>query len=244
MEVLGKYSRISNFFSNANGKYLKEKFKEIKRAVEVAQKELNNPELFEDTSKLKPLEKITEEILPKDDGSFYFSEVRTRLDIGIDTALGDMFERYIHKHFSEGNSYSTDEKVWKDIYKTYFDKYDLSSKLTTHTVETEDDTFEFERAWKNGVWNIYEPISFNLKDAQNIKNKVYKWAGKIAELSNTKEGISLNFLSTMPPKEELQKFIKSKLSNKKQSLLQINIISEKEAEEFIGNGKSKMLSSH
>ncbi|MCC5943706.1 MAG: DUF3037 domain-containing protein [Bernardetiaceae bacterium] len=242
VQILNKYSRISNFFVGADGKYLKEKFKEIEQAIKLVAVELQRPDLFENTSATKSLATITENILPQDDGSFYFSEVHTRLDVSIETALGDIFDRYVHKHFSESSSSSTDEQVWKDIYKAYFDKYDFSSKLATHVVQTPDDEFEFARAWKNGIWNIYEPISFKLQDTQSIKNKVYKWAGKISELSHTSEELSLNFLSAMPDKGDLQKFIKNKLSPKEKTHLRIQIITEEDVEAFMENEQKKMLS--
>lgn len=240
VEILKKYSRISDFFANADGKYLKEKLKEVENAIQLTQKKILNPELFDNN--IQDLEKITENILPKDDGSFYFSEVQIYLDIDITPALEDIFNKYILSHLAESSSYNTDEKVWNDIYQNYFDKYEITPKLMTHTIKTQNDEFKFEHAFKNGIWNIYEPISFNLQDTQNIKNKVYKWVGKIAELSNISEEVSLNFLSDMPKKDDLQQFIKSKLNNDTQkSLLHIKIINGQNIETFIKEEKEKII---
>lgn len=236
-QVLHKYARISDFFVNLDGKYLKEKLKEVEKAVSFIQRDMQ--ELFAQKFEDKTLAQITTQILPKDDGCFYFSEMNQRLDINIDAALEDIFARHVLKHFPEAKNYSTDESVWKELYKQYFDKYDLTSKLTSHTVKTQDDEFEFERAWKNGIWNVYEPISFDLQDTQNIKNKVYKWAGKISELAHTTEQMNLYFLSTMPKNETLQQFIKSKLASHEDSL-KITIIAEQDIEQFITEQKRKI----
>lgn len=238
-QILNKYSRISDFFVIADGKYLKEKFKEVENAVQIIQKKISNPELFDNIE--YDLQKITNHILPKDDGSFYFSEIKNYLDIDINLALNDVFNKYVISHFTENSNYNTDEKVWNDIYQNYFDKYEITSKLTAHTIKTENDEFEFKRAFKNGIWNIYEPISFNLKDEQNIKNKAYKWAGKIAELSNTSEKIGLNFLSDMPQRAELVQFIKNKLNSTAKTFLDIKIISKQDIDVFLKEEKEKIL---
>lgn len=241
VQVLHKYARISDFFVNLDGKYLKEKLKEVEKAVTLIQRDMQ--ELFAQKFEGKTLAQITTQILPKDDGCFYFSEMRQRLDVHIDAALEDVFARQVTKHFPEGRNYNTDESVWKDLYKQYFDENNLTAKLTTHTIKTQDDEFEFERVWKNGVWNIYEPISFDLQDTQNIKNKVYKWAGKIGELSHATEQMNLYFLSTMPKSKDLQQFIKNKLkpASSKKDALQITIVVEQDIPQFIAAQKEKII---
>jgi hypothetical protein len=235
-KILQKHTRISSFFTNLDGKYFKERLKEIERAAR---------KLCEDTtSRLEgqTLSQITETLLPQDDGCFYFSEVKTRQDVNIKAALDDLFARLVLKHIAETKTYTTDESVWKDLYKEYFDRLELTAKLTTHKIKTQDDEFVFEHAWKNGVWNIYEPVAFNLQDVQSIKNKVYKWVGKIGELAGASEEISLHFLSTLPQKEDLLRFINTKLTSVAQnSSLALQIISEENIETFVEEQKKKML---
>jgi hypothetical protein len=41
-----------------------------------------------------------------------------------------------------------------------------------------DDVF-FKHAWKNGSWQVYEPVSFDLADADGIKTKAREWLGHL-----------------------------------------------------------------
>jgi hypothetical protein len=52
----------------------------------------------------------------------------------------------------------------------------LHEKLISGAV---DDVF-FKHAWKNGQWQVYEPVSFDLADADGIKSKAREWLGHLA----------------------------------------------------------------
>jgi hypothetical protein len=242
VKVLNKYTRISNFFTDADGKYIKEKFQEVKRAIQGIASNLSGLFITELTQ--KTLTEITSKVLPPDDGSLYFSEPKQGIDIDLDIALEDLFERYVNKYYAKSSNYNTDEKVWKELYKKYFDEYEITQQLTSHTVKTPEDEFEFERAYKNGIWHIYEPLSFDLQDAQDIKNKVYKWVGKINELTQNQEELAIYFLTNMPQKPDLQKFIKRKLNIANSNILHIEIVEETKAEEFAKQQKIKINHHH
>src|SRR5690606_19285420 len=47
-------------------------------------------------------------------------------------------------------------------------------------IQGEVDSIEFRHSWKNGKIHAYEPVSFDLTDGDNIKDKARKWMGHLA----------------------------------------------------------------
>lgn len=95
--------------------------------------------------------------------------------------------------------------------------------MVSRSVKTNSDTLQFSQAYKNGVWNYFQPLNLNLKKTDSIKNKVYKWKGIISELETADEDFKLIFLSEIPEKENgVSEFIREQLDSKKED----NILSE------------------
>ena len=117
-------------------------------------------------------------------------------------------------------------------YKKYFDEYGITAKLTEHEVETKYDSFQFDKAWKNEIWHCYLPVSFDLQNVENIRSKVYKWAGKLAELATAREFIDVTLLTSIPKRHlEWSGFIQEKLTLNSTEIT-VKLVSEVEAEKF------------
>lgn len=120
-----------------------------------------------------------------------------------------------------------DKEVWNKVYKKHFDEYGISSHLAAHKVKTKNDELEFEKAWKNGVWNCFESVSFNLTRPDAVKNKVYKWVGKLDELRSSTEEMHIYLLSVLPHDHpELGQFISTKLKEKATKNIKIDLVFE------------------
>src|SRR5699024_1089070 len=117
-----------------------------------------------DFEKYPELEGITRGILPEDDSALRFSETMQGLDIKLEVAFEDLFDRLINAHLDKDEDEDkTDYDVWSKVYKNYFDKHGITKYLKSHTVKTKNDNLNFDHAWQNGVWNCYQTVSFNLK---------------------------------------------------------------------------------
>lgn len=223
--MLKKYARISKFFENVDGQFILRVLQNMDKAIQVRAKEIHN-------QKIKNLNQITEEILPPDDGSFFFSQPHAAMDLDLSLALDDLFERYVNKHQPKEKNYNSDKLIWQNYYKKYFDAYGITPVLSQHTIDTPTDKFVFERVWKNGAIHVFEPLSFNLKEENSIKDKVYKWDGKLNELDTNAEKLHLYLLSSLPEKTRLKEFIEQKLTKKELKNIKLSLIKEDEAESF------------
>ena len=180
------------------------------------------------------LQEITQRILPKDDSALFFTDVSKTLDKDVDSVLRDMYARLVLKYVHETDHDTiADKEAWKQHYKNYFDKYQLTQKLHPGKVKTKMGHWEFEHTCKNGALHCFESVTFDLSSDDYIRKKVYTWAGRVDELSITKEPIHLYLLSLLPEKKDLQKFIREKLDNKKLGKAIIEVVHPDEAEKLI-----------
>lgn len=228
-QLTRKYRRLSEFFGKVEGHHLLTLLKDIERSVS---------KLKPDQTIFESIEELSSSLFPKDDSSLVFSDVVNGIDLDLDTAFYDLYQRMISKYEKDSKSAHTDQYAWKNVYKQYFDKHKITEYLEKHTFHTEDDTIAFSKSWKNGHWNCYESISFDLANEDRIKNKIYRWAGKLDELSTSDEPLELNLLSLLPSSSKLsphkvkslKALIETKLSDKKLGNVQVNLIKESEAD--------------
>lgn len=223
-----KYSRITAMFPSANGAFISKTLSQFDKAIKSLSKDIEG--LFK-----KPfidLASITTSILPKDNSALILSEVKYALDIEIEFALKDLYAQLVEKYIHNENKVQslTDNEVWNKKYKTYFDKYKITSRLIKHSVKTKNDNFIFNKSWKNEIWHCYEPVSFDLQHEDSIKDKAYKWTGRLKELEKTNEKIHLTFLANFPANNsKLTSFIKEAFKQDSKNL-EIELIQENEAD--------------
>jgi hypothetical protein len=243
-KVITKYSRISHFFGDINGSFLLSTLKQFQNQVCEISKSfdefLNNKKDFKDVSS------ITNYLLPKDDSALIVTDVSFGIDLKMEAAFDDLYNRLIERYTHDNDHEKhTDHYAWQKVYKSYFDKLGVTPKLKKHSVKTKKDSIDFDKAWKNGVWNCYQTLSFDLVKADTIKSKVYKWSGILKELETSDEKMSLYFLTTTPKVDEpgLSDFIKSTLEDHGNDRIKISIVTEAEAEGFAAKVRKAMQES-
>ncbi|WP_426294772.1 DUF3037 domain-containing protein [Dyadobacter endophyticus] len=228
-KIISKYGRITSFFPGADGRAILKALRHFEKEI------IRAKQLF---SELLPvsedLAELTRKILPDDDSSLTMTEVKKGIDLDFNKSLTDLYRLLVTKWQNETDESATsDADVWKKKYKKYFDEYGITAKLTEHEVETKYDSFQFDKAWKNEIWHCYMPVSFDLQNVENIRSKVYKWAGKLAELATASEKIDITLLtSTSKKHKELNGFIQDKLTLNSAGI-SVKLVSETDAERFV-----------
>ena len=238
-KFINKFGRITQFYAEVNGHGILSALKAFESEIKRIANQLH--ELFRND--FEYIHQITNEILPKDDSALQCTEMSFGLDTNLEIALEDLFERFVDKYNQENLSETLDDKaVWKEVYKQYFDKYGVTSHLKHHIIQTQNDIFEFDKSWKNGVWNCYQSLSLDFKSNSVIKDKVYKWVGKLNELETAKEQMNIYFLTVSPDKSDLQRFIKDTLSKRDfHDYLSVSVIDESEADSFVDNVRKEIV---
>ena len=236
-KFINRFSRITQFFNNVNGNHLLSTLRLFNQKLNLESERLS--ELFSDH---RSLVEITSSILPKDDSALVCSELMYGIDLKPDSFLEDNFERMVNKYIDDPNTAQRDDAwVWRKVYKEHFDRAGLTEKLTSHTISTGTDNIEFDKAWKNGVWNIYQTLSLDLKRTDAVKNKVYRWSGILNEIEKTQEGFHLYFLTSAKNRHKsLSKFIHKTLIDDRYNSLKVTLVDEKDASEFAEKVKNEI----
>jgi hypothetical protein len=239
--VTHKYARLSKFFhAERTAAFVSQIIRSFENSIQRISNELSTGLDF---NNFKTLEEITSKVLPKDDSSLQCSEVIKGLSLNFNKTFNDLFERYVAQYENIHHRESrADEEAWSQVYKKYFDEYGITKKLSKHQVKTQNDKFEFDFAYKNGALHLYNPVSFDLIEHDAIKEKVYKWNGKISEIETASEEIKIHMLLLYPENQNQKdkEFIKKILlsSTQKQNLILHN---EKNLQSHLGELKKYLL---
>lgn len=236
-KTINKIRRVKHLFPQVSARALTKKLRSISNQINsIAVKWSKELDFY----KFETIKSVTKSVFPEDDSSILFSSVLTGIDISFDIAFEDLYERLVNQHNVESEKYLTDKDVWQKHYKSYFDKYEYNKLLTSKTVKTSGDELTFDFAVKNGKWNYLEPVTFDLSNSSNVKDKVYKWMGKLEELDSSSEEFNLYLLSILPEDRKLKKFIKDRISKVKSDNFNVSILEPRDANKLARRLKSEI----
>ncbi len=226
-------SRVSSFFPGLDGRNLQRRLRHLEGMLEDFAKRLNVERQVR-LEQPESVEAITSRFLVKDDTALQFTENKTGLDDDLEQAFSELYDRLVENYTPDvSEDVRTDYDVWKKLYRPFFEKRNITNRLHAHKVTTAKDVIEFPYAWKNEIWHCYEPVTFDLKKSDSVKNKVYRWVGRLDELRTAEEPLTIQLLAAMPTDDpELMAFVLDKLDNKVFGSAKVSIVSQQEAEQF------------
>ena len=155
---------------------------------------------------------LAQQILPRDDSSLQWSPMGGGVTEDPSQTLNSLYERMVIRYEQQPQSpHRSDTEVWRRF------KRDLEERRLLHffqpkKIAVADDEVEFQHAWKNGVWHCLEPISFDLSDVDNIREKAHKWLGQMASIQDAPEKFKLYLLVGEPQQPQLKLAFENALS--------------------------------
>ncbi|MFA7421412.1 MAG: DUF3037 domain-containing protein [Melioribacteraceae bacterium] len=233
-KVIESSSRLNALYHGVDSKSVVHLLKNVNGWLNTKGKELLEQLNHNDYSKI---DAITYSILPPNDSSLRFSDVRSGITVNSDQTFEDMFIRFVSKYERKTESHSKDDtKAWNE-YKKVFEKHSIDKRLRKPDVKiktTFNNEFEFSHGWKNGKWNFFKPISFDLATADNIRKKVWEQVGFTQELLTSDSEFSLTYLALSPKIANSQSINAMLNSNftKDTNGKTISIVFEDKAEEY------------
>ena len=81
-------------------------------------------------------------------------------------------------------------KTWK-VFRKELGSKQVLSRMQSKRIIGKDYDYEFQHAWRNGTWNLYEPISMDLLDADSILDKANRWLGRATNLKDSTDQFHL-----------------------------------------------------
>jgi hypothetical protein len=199
-----RYTRLTNMFGKTefDGEY----FRGLMRYIEARFEELGHALRNELPLNGMPSDimEIARSILPPDDSSLQWSEPGGGQTDDPGKTLEALYERMVARYENKQSRSSRDDgEVWR-VFKKEFDTHHVSSRLRPKRITAPDDDYEFEHAWKNANWRLYEPLSFDLLDAESISGKANRWLGRMTNLSEAPEKFVLHVLLGEPSIEKMR----------------------------------------
>jgi Protein of unknown function (DUF3037) len=179
------------------------------------------------------LKEIVRQVLPPDDSSLQWSEPGGGFTEDAAATMNDLFKRLVERCIQGAEQVSrTDEEIAKP-FKARLGR--TADKLSEKKIETKDYQYDFRFAWKNEIWHLYEPVSFDLVDPGSIREKANKWLGRGVALHDAREKFKIHFLLGEPRQDETKKAFENALHLLSKIPGQKQLVREGELEHFAGH---------
>lgn len=226
-----RYGRISKVFGDINAEHFRSLMRFIQARFEEHALELHQTPLpFISTP--KNVVEIAQSILPPDDSSLQWSEPGGGFTDDPGATLESLYDRMVQRYEHRTKlSSREDEDIWRN-FKRELETRHVLVHLKPKRIVARDYEYEFEHARRNGRWNMYEPISFDLLHAETILDKANRWLGRGVNLKDAPEEFKLYLLLGEPQDERLRPaFVKAKNILHKMPV-EKEFVAEHEAEDF------------
>lgn len=195
------YARITRTFAKIDGERFRELTSYIERQLNAVGRNLVSSLPFEPGS---AIEHILARVLPPDDSSLQFSHAGVGLSHDLEKTLMELFNRYVEQYaLLSDASRRDDEEIWRKFKKPLEVRH-VSAYLQSKKIFASDYDYKFQHAWKNEIWHLYEPVSFDMVDGSTIVEKANRWLGRATNLNDSPEKFKLYVLLGEPQDKGLQ----------------------------------------
>lgn len=144
------------------------------------------------------IQELVRQVLPSDDSSLQWSPVGGGLSDDLARTTQGLFERLVERYVKGTEPASrTDEDIAKP-FKQRLEQKKVARKISEKRIEAKDYQYKFDFGWKNSIWHLYEPVSFDLVNPSSIVEKANTWLGRGTALNDATEEFKIYFLLGEP----------------------------------------------
>jgi DUF3037 family protein len=230
------YGRISKLFHRIDGAKFRQTVRFVQDQIGLLGREISAGQLFEGKYSL---DQLLSRILPIDDSSLRFSRGGAGLSDDLESTLTVLFNRYVDSYGHSGEVRRDDEEVWRS-FRDPFERHHVAARLIPKRIVAKDYDYEFQHTWKNGLWNLYEPVSFDLLDGGSMSEKANRWVGRATSLVDGSEPFKLFLLLGRPQDSRLLEAYARAENILRKMPVNYAFIREDEAEEFARDVESQL----
>lgn len=225
-----RYGRLSKLFLDVNGDHLRSLMHFIQARFEEHETKINCELALE--GKPKSIMDIAASILPHDDSSLQWSEPGGGVTENPAATLEQLYARLVEKYEQRTQMPSrSDDDVWR-TYRKELESKQIMARLQPKRIVAKDYDHKFDHAWKNGVWNLFQPISMDLHDADSILDKANRWLGRATNLKDSEDEFRLWMLIGEPTIEKLKPAYSKALNILNKMPVKKDIVTEQDAAQF------------
>lgn len=223
------YARISDLFETFDGIRLRHALRFVQDSINERGAQIASELNFRSEIGLHDL---LNSVLPIDDSSLQFVKAGVGVTEDFDLTAQRLFERYVERYTQETIAPKrNDDDVWRS-FRLSLDKTNVTRHLVPKRIIAKDFEYEFERSWKNRIWHLYEPMSFDLLDASSMADKANRWVGRATGLEDSSEAFKLHILLGSPSDPKLGDAFHKAENLLHKMPVKHEFVRESEAEEF------------
>lgn len=149
---------------------------------------------------IRELGALLDTVMRFDDSSLQVSPFITGVTADAQRTMAELFALYVGAGLGrEERASRGDGDVWRDFAVNRLQAPQLVARLQRRVVEAPHYQLAFDHAWKNGAWNVAQPVSLDLVEPRTIREKATSWAGKLLTLRPSVRETSVFLLVGMPP---------------------------------------------
>ena len=138
-------------------------------------------------------------VMLPDDASVQLSQSISGVTADPERTLAELFTVYAGSALPKEERASRDDgDVWRDFAARRLTNTSLLKKLQRHVLHAPHYELPFDNAWKNGTWNVAQPVSFDLLDPRAIRDKATSWTGKLLTVKPHELDTNVYLLVGMP----------------------------------------------
>lgn len=201
-EFCKQYRRASDFFSGINGEHFRGVVRTIERRISSSNEEWEG--LFPPSTP-ESISVLLNRILPIDDSAFQFAAGGAGVTSDLNRTLESLYDRYVTQYMKRpSHERRTDEHILRSA-RTVLTQRKLSGFVSPKTIRGHDYEHEFPIAWKNGIWNTCEAVSFDFTDGSRVLERATHWLGRAVSLEESSEAFKLYLLVGKPQDSKLLK---------------------------------------
>ncbi len=170
-------------------------------------------------------------VVPHDDAALVWSLSGGGLTADPADELRRLFEEAVARHYDVVDEARRDDAtVFRDIYSRAFEAPAVKALVSEHEIQAPLASHVFPQAWKNGVWQVYQPLSFDLKRPENIRHKAHQWESSRVVYLSPPEKPKIHLLLGAPGEDRRRDYGMAK--DLLHSSGAVTLIEEDEAEDF------------
>lgn len=206
-----KYSRLSHFFQGFQSQDHRQMVARINTQFQRLAKELADPENLPFSKEPQSARDLALKVIPHDDAALQWSLSSGGLTESPVAELEELFEEAIGRHYDSADDARRDDaSVYREVFSRAFETPVVKARIASHEVSAPLASHVFPQAWKNGVWNVYQPLSFDLKQGDSIRNKALRWDSLMRFLSASPEKPKIHLLLGVPSGDQRRDYANAK----------------------------------
>ena len=206
-----KFRRLSQFFQGFQAQDHRQLLARINTQFQKLAQELADPEKLPLSQEPQSARDLALKVIPHDDAALQWSLSGGGLTESPVEELEELFQEAVARHYdSADDARRNDAAVYREVFSRAFETPIVKERIASHEVSAPLASHVFPQAWKNGVWNVYQPLSFDLRQGESIRNKALRWDSLTRFLSASQEKPKIHLLLGVPSGDQRRDYANAK----------------------------------